>query len=297
MPPPAKKAASQRLQWRFEIGKSFLQEMTTITEQNMKVMGNDVRQVQEQTFVFRWTPLRHHPDGSWTFRQKIEKVKLNIDIGGNRITFDSTEPAGAGPLADFFRTLVGLEYQIRIGPDLKIRETRGRAESLAKVLKSHAPMKAVGEQILYNAAADAVVEALFLGTPSPALRPGDSWEQTGKLDLGPVGTLVTQYRFTHEGLEGFRDKVKIGGKVTVDPPSKAAAAKVPFRVRQGELTTKEAAGTLLFDRQRGRLDRLELRLAFEGRFTMDIGGQETMVDVAQTQRTTIAVTDPPGPGK
>jgi hypothetical protein len=57
------------LKWKFEKGKAFYQKMTTTTEQTMKVMNNDVKQTQKQTFYFSWTPVEQKGD-TWILKQK-----------------------------------------------------------------------------------------------------------------------------------------------------------------------------------------------------------------------------------
>ena len=47
--PPGDKV---EFKWKFEKDKPFYQEMTTKTQQDMKVMGMDVKQTQDQTFYF-----------------------------------------------------------------------------------------------------------------------------------------------------------------------------------------------------------------------------------------------------
>src|SRR5262249_19101408 len=39
-----------KLSWKFEKGKPFYQQMTTTTQQTMKIMGMEVSQNQSQTF-------------------------------------------------------------------------------------------------------------------------------------------------------------------------------------------------------------------------------------------------------
>src|SRR5688500_737252 len=64
----------ERLVWKgFDerLSKPYFQETRTLTTQVMKVMGADVKQRQDQLFVFRWTP--HLPDRNqnWVVTQEI----------------------------------------------------------------------------------------------------------------------------------------------------------------------------------------------------------------------------------
>src|SRR3712207_900953 len=62
-----KKDDKVTLRWKFDKDKTFYQTMRTETKQTMKVMNNDVNQVQKQTFYFSWTPLKQEGD-NWVIR-------------------------------------------------------------------------------------------------------------------------------------------------------------------------------------------------------------------------------------
>src|SRR5262249_55277810 len=70
---PAAPAAGDKanLRWKFEKDKPFYQKMTTKTEQTMTVMNSEVKQTQNQTFYFSWTPEKQEGD-TWVIKQRIE---------------------------------------------------------------------------------------------------------------------------------------------------------------------------------------------------------------------------------
>src|SRR5262245_24879627 len=83
------------LEWKFTKDKPFYQTMTTSTTQNMTVTGTKVEQKQEQTFYFMFTPTKIDKDKKTvTLEQKIIGLKMNIDIGGSKLSYDSTAPQG-----------------------------------------------------------------------------------------------------------------------------------------------------------------------------------------------------------
>src|SRR6516225_5420624 len=78
--PADKKGEKALLKWKFEKGKDFYQKMYTKTTQTMKVMNNEVKQTQEQTFYFKWSIVEQKGD-DWIIKQKIDAVVMNIEIG------------------------------------------------------------------------------------------------------------------------------------------------------------------------------------------------------------------------
>jgi RNA polymerase sigma factor (sigma-70 family) len=278
-----------RLQWRFEKGKPFFQEMKTETLQSMKVMGNDVKQTQNQTFVFSWTPIEHDSKGNWTFGFKIESLTIDLDIGGNKIAYDSSRTT-SGPLLEFGKALVGAQFRVIIGPDLKILAIEGQKELLAKADDVNPQYKVLLQNVLSSEALEGTIRSLFRGTPPRAVAPGDSWTETTKQGAASLNSFTSRDRFTFEGKDQALERIKLEGTLNFEPPAKTDP-KLPFTVKEANLTRNGTTGLLWFDRQRGRLDHFESTTKIEGELTIEIGGQSTKVDLRQSQRTTIRMTD------
>jgi len=279
------------LSWKFEKGKTFYQEMTTKTDQSMKVMGSDVKQTQTQTFYFSWTPVEEK-DKNWTIKQKIEGVKMDIDIGGNRINFDSTKDTGtANPLADFFKALVGSEFTITVSPEMKVTKIEGRAEFLTKLTTANPQMKGLLESILSEDALKQMSDPTFAAVPNKEVKKGDTWTKESKLNMGPIGNYNTTYKYTYEGPDGKLEKIKVETTLTYAPPADNAGGALPFKIKSADLKSDKATGTILFDKDKGRVESSEMNLDLKGKLSIEIGGMTTDVELSQTQKTTVKTTD------
>src|SRR5262249_40929749 len=138
------------LVWVFKEGKPFYQKMVTKTDQTMTISSNQVQQKQTQTFIFSWTPEKKDGD-NWIIKQKIEAVIMDIDIGNQKIAYDSTKEGANvnNPLADFFKALVGTEFKITLDTkNMKVTNIEGREAFLQKLTNANPQMKPLLEQIL-----------------------------------------------------------------------------------------------------------------------------------------------------
>src|SRR5438309_11697653 len=99
-------SAQEKLVWKsFDSKEPFFQEMTTETVQTMTVMGMEVKQTQNQAFYMKWTPKKSEGN-SWVVEQQIIAVEMNINIGGNKIAYNSMAKEQAqNPPTDFFKAL------------------------------------------------------------------------------------------------------------------------------------------------------------------------------------------------
>jgi hypothetical protein len=277
------------LKWKFEKDKPFYQTMTTETKQSMKVMGMDIGQTQTQTFVFSWTPKEQDKDKNWIVTQKIEGVRMEIEIGGNRINYDSMakDSATGNPLADFFKALIGSEFKLTISPDMKVLKIEGRDEFIKKLVSANQQMEPLLKQILSEEALKEMADPAFAAVPAKPVKKGESWTKESKLNMGPIGSYDMKYTYTYEGKDGKLDKIKTSTDMKYIPPTAAAAGVLPFQIESADLKSKEASGTVLFNSELGRVESNEMNVKLDGKLTIAIGGMKTDVDLSQTQKTTV----------
>jgi hypothetical protein len=288
------------LEWKFEKGKTFYQTMTTSTNQTMKVMNNDVKQDQKQTFYFSWTPIDKDKDGKWTLEQKILGVKMDIDIGGSPIKYDSTgkDPGNASnPLSEFFKALVGSTFKVTLDPkSLKITKIEGRQEFVERLVKANKQMQPLLDKILSEDALKQMAEPTFAVVPSDAaVEKGKTWKRETPLDMGPIGKYKNEYTYKYEGPDDKDknlDKISVETKLTYTPPEKAEGiGQLPFRIKSAKLESKKANGTVWFNRKMGRVEKTDMSVELGGTLEIEIGGQQTKVDLTQTQETKVETSD------
>jgi hypothetical protein len=286
------------LAWKFEKGKTFYQTMKTTTTQSMKVMNNDVTQKQEQTFYFSWTPEKEE-GGKWVLTQKILGVKMDIDIGGSPIKYDSTSAAAnnaSNPLSEFFKALVNSEFKVTIDPKtLKITKIEGREEFVKKLVAANKQMEPLLNQILSEKALMEMAEPTFAAVTTEPVEKGKTWKKESTLDMGPIGRYKNEYTYTYDGEDKANkglDMIKVETKLTYSPPEKVeGVGGLPFKIKSADLKSKSSTGTIWFNRDKGRVEKSKTDLDLAGKLTIEIGGQSTEVDLSQKQTTEVDTSD------
>ena len=283
------------LAWKFEKNKPFYQTMKTTTTQTMKVMNNDVTQKQEQTFYFMWMPEKQE-GGKWILSQKILGVKMDIDIGGSPIKYDSTSAAAnntSNPLSEFFKALVGSEFKVTVDPKtLKIDKIEGREEFVKKLIDANKQMKPLLDQILSEKALKEMAEPTFAVVTTEPVEKGKKWTKQTTLDMGPIGKYTNDYTYTYEGEDKDLDTIKVETKLTYNPPDKTEGpGGLPFKIKSADLKSKSSSGTVWFNRKKGRVEKSKTDLDLAGKLTIEIGGQSTDVDLNQKQTTEVDTSD------
>jgi hypothetical protein len=279
-------------------GKTFYQSITTKTKQVMKVMGMEVTQEQAQTFYLSWTP-EEIKDGNLVVKQKIIGVKMDIEIGGNKISYDSTakEPPPANPLTDFFKALKDAEFKVFVNNDPKsdkymsVVKVEGRKEFVAKLAAANMQLQPLLDSILSDDALKAMTEPAFGVIPPRGVVPSDKkWTRQSKLDMGPIGLYDTTYNYTYKGTKDKIAEVEFTTNLKYSPPTKKEG--LPFKITKGELTSKGGKGIAHFDLEKGRVadstmdpdvNKATEKLVLDGNLTIEIGGMSTEVTLSQTQ--------------
>lgn len=281
--------------WKFEKGRPFYQEVTNDVDQTMKVGGQDVKMAQRHTFVYCFTPVKQDGD-EWVLRQTIEALKMEVDVGGNKIVFDSTKPEASDTvlsLAKFYKAMVGWECRLTLDGNRKVIRLEG-AEELNKRLAKEVPEAAAAglDHLMSEEALRETTSHTFNALPGRRVEKGESWSRTSRMDLGFAGRMVCVYEYVHAGKDGKLDKFAVQSvDVKHHPPVPGAPTKLPFTLKKADFKSKKAGGVILFDPVRGRVEKAEFTMETDGSLSIDIGGQVTDVTLSQTQKTTTRTTD------
>jgi hypothetical protein len=275
--------------------------MTTITKQTMKVMQMEVKQTQSQTFWVSWTPEKKEGD-DFVVKQKIIGVKMDIEIGGNKISYDSTaKEQPANPLTDFFKSLVDAEFTLHVNAKtLTVSKIKGQDEFIARLAKQNPQLQPLLKAILSENALKQMADPVFAAIPEGGVVPAPKdakgkpeWTRKSTLDMGPIGTYVTTYTYTYEGTKDNKlANIGVTAALEYSPPAaKTAAEGLPFRIAGGKLKSDKGTGSVVFNLEKGRIQDSNMNLELSGDLTIEIAGMTTEVNLKQTQESSLKTMD------
>ncbi len=285
-------------QLKLEKDKAFYQMMRTDVTQIIKVQGQDLTQKQDSTFYFKWTPEKQEGD-KWTLKQKIEGLKMSIDISGNPINYDSTkkdQPGSAGNpgLMDFFKNLEGAEFGVTLNTkSWKVEKVDGKEEFIKKLGQGNAQMDSLLKKIMTDDALKQMADPTHGLTPDAPKAAKETWESKQTLNLGPIGTYDVTYKFTYVGKDATMkhlDRVEVATTLTYKPPTENTDGLL-FKIKDGKIESKPLdAGQqsyILYNAATGRVEDAKIFLKLRGDLTVTIGGTDSKVELDQTQTTEI----------
>ncbi|MFO0825154.1 MAG: DUF6263 family protein [Gemmataceae bacterium] len=302
-PKPADpKVDGKRFETKFDFEKKtkLYQETTTKLTQFVKVQGQDLTQTQNSTFYFEWTPVKQEGDKSYV-KQKVEGLKMTIDISGNTISYDSTKgdtPTAGNPgLTEFFKKLSGAEFTAVIEKGAKVVEVQGKADFIRGLSTGSPQMESLLNKILTDdALKDMCDPTLKLVPEDGPKKVGDTWSRKGTVNLGPIGSYTITYNFKYVGVEKDMDKIEVEPKLEYTAPKKddPGAGGLLFRINGGSLgleAGKPSKGTILYDPKNQRVASADITIHLKGKLTVAIGGTDTEVELSQEQTTSVKTSD------
>lgn len=284
----------ERLVWKAfdpRFTKQFFQEVTTDVKQTLKVMGADLSQTQHQSFLYRYEPQMKDRRQNWVVEQEIVRVRMALDLGGTRIDVATDRPKNTEPLGELLKALEKAKLRFTIGPRLDVKEVVGH-EALAKKLAGATPTsRPLLETLLSKEAVGQLMEMSVAPFPTVLVTKGTSWTRDSELKLGGIGSYKFRNRFTYEGKEGALDRIGIVGhvEIIVGQPS----PEMPFKITKADFKESTLRGFALFDRAKGRLERMETTMDMTGTLAINIGGTDTTIDLRQRQEMKSRTTDGP----
>jgi hypothetical protein len=284
----------ERLIWKaFTPNTVFYQELVTDTTQDMTVMGQEIRQKQTLTFYLKWTAREKTRDGNYVVSLQIIGLKMNINIGGNTMAYDSTEEKQAqNPMSDFYAALPGLTLKLTISPRMAIISIEGHEQFIQKVGSANPSIGPLLKSILGTDAVQQMAEPTWGALPDKGVAKGESWTKSSVLKLGPLGTYLTMFTYTFDGPgDKRRDKISFKSNMQYTKPDTRNGQ--PFTIKDVKLSTNEGSGVALFDRAKGRFAEIAMTMKLEGILTIEVGDIDTKVKLSQIQSARSTTSDDP----
>jgi hypothetical protein len=292
--------AQVKLQFKFPENQRFRVQEKTLIDQTLTINGMEVPTKSEQSSRGLVAIGAKRDDGSVPVVRTIEAVRSEVELpGGQTLTFDSDDkaeaPEGEVPqlkqAREVIKALGGANYTIIIDKDGKVAGIEGaeravpKADSLDPEVADLIKKRFSVERLKKDSQEE---YGLF---PDILLREGEPWERSETMDLGGSQTMTFQRKYEYQGTveEKGRTLDKIGVKATAVSYRMEPSPAVPVSVSKSDLKIESSDGTILFDREEGRIVRSKIKTRITGDMTLEAGGMElpTKLDLSIDTETVV----------
>ncbi len=254
--------AQVKLEYKFTEGDKLTYKSTTKTKQVLTLQGTEIETESDQVVVSSRKVGKRRADSSTPIEDKVESIRAELSLpGGNNLTLDSTNPdakidnPALAFLGEVFKLAGDASYTIVLDNRNKVQAIEGIEKLLEKADKlSPQARDTIGDRMKTDKL-KVRFEQEHGNLPDVLCRPGEPWDRTEILEVGSGQTLVFQKRYEYVGTEKKGDKTldKISYKCTGVELKQDPDAQTPLKLVKGDLKVDESSGTLLFDRENGRV--------------------------------------------
>jgi hypothetical protein len=275
--------AQVKLEYKFPEGMSATYRTTSKTHQILTIAGMNLETGAEASAVTSNTVGKRNADGTLPVGQKVESLKIQLDLpGGINISFDSANPDAKieAPqlafLGEAFKTLVGLSYTVVLDEHNRVKAVEGMEKVTAKLEGIDPQAANLIKGRLKVESIKRSFEMVHTNLPDILVRQGEPWERTEVMEIDGGQTLTFKKRYEYLGTveQGGRTLDKIDVKALEVSYAMDPDADSPLRPEKSDLKIDSSDGTLLFDREAGTIVERKGKTRIKGDITFTANGQE-----------------------
>lgn len=227
------------ISYRYEPGKRYLYEYKTSSRNKfgeglmpgMPGGNQETRGTHTQKITI--SVLQENPDGGKSLEIELGHVRMEMEIMGRNISFDSEQPVDendpvAAMLAPTLKNMIGHKIQVELDENNQIVSTSGAEEMLEKITQSANPQAAGMLQGMLDMFKNEDYAGDFitpLKLPPHPVKPGDSWPVHTTQNLGPMGVLSMdlQCQFESKAMREGRETLSIAFSGTMESKADSEA--------------------------------------------------------------------------
>ena len=245
-------------------------------------MGMKQSQSQAQTVTEEFIVKEVQPNGDRIVQYKITGVKVDIDVMGNNVNYDSDNPdaASQAALRDVYGAILNQPIQMTIASDGSIKSVKG-AQVLRDNVETAGNKTEMGKQMAQAVVAQYSDETLqnnirnyfaYFPESNTAVKPGDNWSVDREIvNVLPIQSNTT---YTYNRQEGSNIYLDADGTLTADGTVEAQGMSMTADIKG---TTN---GNVVVDKDTGWLVSSESTQTMNG--TMSAQGMDLPMTVAST---------------
>jgi hypothetical protein len=254
-------SAQAPLAWKFAQGDVFFVQRDIHNEQNLTVKEKLLKAETQATWVFRFEVQSAAADpakDAAVIQAKIRSVKFQHLVGPTSIE------------SKWLTRMKGAIFTLDVSPRGRIVKVGGYDDFVALVAEKKDDIAAVVRQIWPEALLRQEFVDMLAVTPDLPVAIGARWTESGTMVLPPLGSFTTESQKAFAGIDKA-GHVHMAGVLTGKylPPTAPADF---FRVAGGDLKMTKGTWECTFDRERGRMLRVEKKIELHGRLTVEMTG-------------------------
>jgi len=262
------------LKWTLKEGDLFYAKTVQDMDMSLGVLGMNQDIKQKVTTVVRFKVKSASPSATVV---EMTYVEFTTDGGGF---------PGAAAIGE---KLKGASITATLNDKMKVTKVEGYDKFLDAISGGDENQKTLLKAVMSEGTVQQMFSQTFAIAPGKPVAVGDTWTDTDKMSMGPMGDFVLKQTFKLEGVTG--GVAKITSKVEMDFKPGAGGGGFPLKITKADMKADNYRGTYSFDTKAGRLKDATADGSIAGSMTASANGQDIDITMKIKMKGTTAVTD------
>jgi Family of unknown function (DUF6263) len=268
-------AAQSALAWKFAQGDVFFVQRDIHNDQALTVKEKVLKAETQATWVFRFevqtAPADPVKDAA-VLVAKIHSVKFQHVVGPTSIE------------SKWLTRMKGATFTLDVSRRGRVVKLAGYDDFAALVAEKKDDVVAVVRQIWPEALLKQEFDDMLAVAPDQPVAVGERWTESGTMVLPPLGSFTTETRKAFGEIDRA-GHIHMAGTIAgkYSPPTAPADF---FRVAGGDLKMTKGTWESTFDRERGRMLRVEKKIELSGRLVVEMAGASLDAELVLKNETT-----------
>ncbi len=276
--PAAKKSAVLRLKFRKDAKLRFRTRTEQVT--STEVFRQTQTIVQENT----WTVKEVAEDGTGTLEISFDHIKFESENPmAGKTTFDSkaedAKEKRKDPRVAPLAAMLGKSFTMQMTPRAKVVKVTGFEAMMKDALEGN-PMWEMMKEIFSDESMAEKMQATACEFPEGAVKVGDTWKHSGKMNLGLMGSLTISGTYT---LKEVKESEKLRtARIGWEAALGSSSLKAPAGGGMGitfTLTSGKLSGEIVLDLGKGAIRKTSYTITMD----LEAGGQKIRSEMKMEQ--------------
>jgi hypothetical protein len=263
------------LKWSLKEGDQFYAKSVQDMDMSIGVMGMNQDMKQKMTTVVRY---------------RVKSAAAGATVV--ELTYVDLTSDGAGGLPgvdEILKKIKGSSVTATLNERMKVTKVDGYDKFINNIAGEDEGQKTMLKMVMSKDTVQQMFSQTFAVASGKPVAVGDTWTDSDKLSMGPLGSFGLKQTFK---LEGVTDGIaKVSAKVEMEFKPGEGDAAFPVQLTKADLKTEKFTGTYLFDTKAGRLKEATTDASINGTMTAAAGGQEIEIAMKMKIKGATTVTE------
>lgn len=248
--------AKSKVLLRLNLQKGSIYEMNmhVNSDINQEMMGQNMKISQQMEMVFSYKIADELPNKNFQIEYSMGRMKMDMDVNGNSMSFDSQNPDENSPVAPVLIALNDMKITFELTPAGKVEMVSGLDE-VAKKIAANPQMLQTLRMFSDKENFGSFASQTFNYIPEDKVKEGDKWSASFKLPLFNDNNTTMNYEVA--SIEKNSMNLNVNSNVNLDSPIEQNGMKINMKM------TGTQTGTMAVDTNDGWVRSSNLNQKFD----------------------------------